>query len=121
MALASKHDILNCQDFKTTTIDVDCWGQVCIRELSANERVELVSIAQGKDGEVANEDATLFYTKLVAMSLVDDKGSRLFDPNNPDDLEALKTRAWQRLEHMAEKVMAFNGMSDDEQEDTAKN
>lgn len=119
--IATKHDILASQDWDTTTFDVEKWGTVKIRSLSAKERLDLVKLAGGKDGHLANEDAMRFYATIIALSMIDDMGQPVFDATSEDDINALQNRAWARLEEVATRIMRFNGMHSDAQEELSKN
>ena len=120
-SLASKHDILTAQDWDTTTFDVEKWGTVRIRSLSAKERLDLIRLAGGADGQLANDEAMKFYVSIIAMSLIDEAGQQIFDAANDEDIAMLQTRCWARLEHVATKIMEFNGMATDEQKEMVKN
>ena len=48
------------------------------------------------------------YTWLLAMSLVDEEGRQLF--TGEADRQALAGRNWNRLQVVAERIFAFNGM-----------
>ena len=119
MALVNKAGILSALDWDFDEFDVPKWGTVRIRALTAGERLELVKQFGG--GQLTNEDAFDFFTRLIAMSLVDDNGQQLFDPANVVDTQALQTRNWNRLQFVADKIMAFNGMASDAVKDLEKN
>lgn len=119
MGLVSKTGILAALDWDFDEFEVPKWGTVRIRALTAGERLELVK--QFGSGQLTNEDAFDFFTRLIAMSLVDENGKQLFDPTNVVDMQALQTRNWNRLQFVADKIMAFNGMEPDEVKELEKN
>ena len=116
MSLATKQSILGVQDWDCEEFEVPKWGTIRIRALSALERLNLVR--EFNQGPLANEKAFDFFVRLIALSIVDDSGAQVFDMNG--DLEALQTRSWQRLQFVADRIMAFNGMGKTD-EDTEKN
>lgn len=119
MTLATRNEILNAIDWDFDEFDVPKWGTVRIKALSAAERLALVKQFGG--GSLGNDEAFAFFTRLIALSLVDANGKLLFDPENPEDVVALQTRNWGRLEHVANRIMAFNGMSGEAEKELGKN
>jgi hypothetical protein len=119
MTLVGKQDILAAIDWDFDEFEVPKWGTVRIRALTAGERLELVKQFGG--GNLTNEDAFAFFTRLIAMSLVDAAGSQLFDAANADDVAALQTRNWSRLQFVADRIMAFNGMGGEAAKELEKN
>jgi hypothetical protein len=107
MSLASKEQILKSNDWDHEEFDVPKWGRIRIRALSAKERLELVQTFG--DGQLKNDSACEFFCRLIALSIVDENGVQVFSADA--DVEALKTRNWNRLHFVAEKIMQFNGLN----------
>lgn len=119
MAYLSKKDILGSKDYKTEVVSVPEWGgDVLIRELSGYDRdkyqLELVSIdAKGvptpKFENIAR--AKLF---LVALSIVDEQGNKLF---TEEDIEALGAKSGDALDrvYVAASDLSKLNFSDKEQ------
>jgi hypothetical protein len=117
MSLATKQAILASQDWDSEEFEVQKWGTVRIRALSALERLNLVR--EFNAGQVTNEKAFEFFVRLIAISVIDEAGRQVFDMNG--DLEALQTRSWKRLQEVADRIMVFNGMNKAAAEDDEKN
>ena len=108
-------------------------GEVLVKQWKASEQIKywpLLDVADEKD-ELATIKA---YAKVVALSLVDDKGSPLFDftwddkTNKPvfSDSDAIDTIVENRPNEASEAfllIAKFNGLylGDDEEEAAAKN
>lgn len=117
MALATKADILAAIDWDFDEFEVEKWGNVRIRALSAGERLEIVK--QFGEGKLTNENAFAFFAWLIAKSMVDEDGQLLFDPDK--DIDLIQSRNWNRLQFVADRIMAFNGMTPDAAKELSKN
>jgi len=117
MALARKSDILAAMDWDFDEFEVDKWGTVRIRALSAGERLDIVR--QFGEGKLTNENAFAFFARLIALSMVDEEGNLLFDPDK--DIDAIQSRNWNRLQFVADRIMIFNGMTSDAPKELSKN
>lgn len=117
MTLATREQILSAQDWDYEEFEVPKWGRVRIRALSAGERLQLVT--EFGSGQLTNEQAFAFFTRLIAQSLVDETGRQLFD--TAEDIPSLQTRSWQRLQFVADRIMAFNGMTQEDGKELEKN
>ena len=111
-----RDQLLAPRQFKTAEFDLDGWGVVRIRELTAGQLVFLTSL-NGDDQQTAGR----IYSKLGAMSLVDESGSLVFDCDDDADIDALQTKPWSALEELANTVIAFNGFGSGQVEARAKN
>lgn len=105
--LSTKLEILDSHDWDTEEFEVEKWGTVRIRSLTAKERLDLVR--QFGSGNLSNDEAFGFYTRLLAMSLIDGDDKPLFTTD--EDMQALQNKSWPRLQSVAEHIMEFNGMS----------
>lgn len=114
-------DILGADDIKTERVHVPEWGgDVLIRTLSGRERDAFESAmimvkAGGKSRDVNLEN---FRSKLVAASLVDEAGNKLFSQKQVDQLAAKSSSALQRCFKVAQKLSGFG--DDDVEELTAE-
>lgn len=107
MGLATKQQILESCDWDFDEFDVEKWGRVRIRALSAKERLDLVG--EFGSGGLSNDQAAGFFCKLIALAVVDEANRQVFDMNG--DIEKLKSRNWNRLQFVADRIMEFNGMN----------
>lgn len=115
MTLLSKLAILSAQDCKHELLDVPEWGgAVKIRAMTGAERDAFrVQISDAGDKNVG-----LFEAALLALTLADENGNRLFELA---DIEALRAKSAAVLDRVAKAAMKINGMADDSVEDAEKN
>lgn len=111
MALLSRDDILKVDDRKYEEVAVPEWGgTVRVRSLTGRERDQfessLVDKKTGQASRLANARA-----RLVAMTLVDEDGNRLF---STDDVSALGTKSAAALERVFTAARRLCGMTDDD-------
>ncbi len=83
--MLNRNDILGAADLKTADVEVPEWGgTVRVRMLTGMERDQLAaSIVMSADGKA---DMTGYRARLVAFTVVDDDGNRVF---MDDDVGAL--------------------------------
>ena len=115
MTLLSKLAILSAQDCKTESVDVPEWGgAVTIRSMTGAER----DAFRAQIADAGDRNVGLFEAALLALTLVDDQGQRLFEL---DDVEALRAKSAAVLDRIARAAMKLNGMADESVEDAEKN
>lgn len=95
-------------DLVTQTVEVPEWGgSVIVRSMTGADRdafeATLIVEVDGK----RKVDSTNMRAKLVAMTVVDENGLRLF---GPDDIAALNARSAAALERVVKVAQALNGM-----------
>jgi hypothetical protein len=115
--MLSRDQILNAKDSTIQTVPVPEWGgAVGVRVMSGKERdaFERRLSDQAKLGELgANMRAA-----LVASTVVDEQGNRLF---TEEDIEALGKKNWAALERITRVSTSLNLLSNESVETTAKN
>ncbi len=115
MAILSREEILNANDRQLVEVPVKEWGgSVIVRGLSGKERDEYeASIISVKDGKAVQnyENAR---ARLVALCVVDEKGTRLF---NKSDITALGNKSVAALQRVFNKCQELNAISDDDVEE----
>jgi hypothetical protein len=116
VALANKRSILDAIDWDYEEFDVQDWGRLRIRALSAAERLKLSQ--EYGEGDLTPSRALRLYAWLIVASVVDEDGRQVFDSS---DYEAIENRNWNRIEAIAERIFAFNGMSANAVEELEKN
>lgn len=119
MTLLTKNDILQAQDIKTETVDVPEWGgQVIVRALDGAERDMLeASMIEGK-GKNTRVNLQNLRAKLVARSLVDENGKRLFEDG---DIQALAHKSASALNRVYEVAQQLSGITQEDVEELTKN
>ena len=112
--------ILAADDLEREEVTVEGWEfPVFVRVISGRERQQLVEKwQQVKDDEAAQQDLLPF---VCALCLVDQEGSRPFDPAEPGDLDLLKSKGARQLESIYHAAMRLNGMEDDSLDEAVAN
>lgn len=116
MSLLSKEAILAVEDLPTEDVDVPEWGgAVRIKGLSGRERdrFESSSIVTDKKG-VSKPNYTNLRARLVALSIVDESGRRMFSDT---DVNLLGTKSAAALERVFKAAQRLNGMTDEDVEE----
>jgi hypothetical protein len=118
MALLNKLQVDEAQDLVTEEVDCPEWGgSVLIRRMTGKDRDSWeASIYEIKDGK-PKQDFTNMRAKLVARTMVDDKGQRLYADTEADVLGNRSALVLDRLFKVAQRM---NGMGT-EAEEIAKN
>ena len=109
MGILNRKAILDSEDLKTEEIFIPEWnGSVFVRTLTGQERDEFEeSMFRGKERKEAN--FRNLRARLVALTVVDEAGKRLF---NLDDMEILgrkSSRALDRIFDVAQRLAGFTG------------
>lgn len=103
-------------DLSITKVDLPALGgHVFVRTLTGTERKELETRFQGK--KVA-EDLADFQGSLLALTVVDEEGRRLF---TLDDVAGIMATRWDALEPLFKKALELNGFSKKDGEDLKGN
>lgn len=112
-----KHKLLAVEDLPVGKVDTPEWKPdfpcVYIRTLPAPEIVAFTKSIEGDNGE---QDTSEFLQRFSALVLCDEKGVRLFDDSDSDELGKKNPTVLQRICHEAQ---VHNKMIQDE--DTGKN
>lgn len=109
MSILSREQILQAKDLVTEVVEVPEWsGSVLVKSLTGAERDQYESAIveqKGRDTKVNMRNAR---ARLVALSVVDEKGKRLFSPNDVSLLGAKSAAALQRVFNVS---MRLSGIS----------
>ena len=113
--ILTKDEILSADDLKKETVSVPEWGgSVIVRNLMGFERDQFeASIVQGKTANLSNLRA-----KLVTMSVVNEKGKRLFSVK---DVEALGRKSASALDRVFAVAQKLSGLTPKDVDELAKN
>ncbi len=113
--LLDREAILGAKDTHSEVVHVEEWGgHVCIRAMTGAERDDFRAAIEGAETSLVGK----FEAPLLALTLVDEEGKRLF---TIDDVEALRAKSATVLDRLAQIALRVNGMSDGAQEEAAKN
>ena len=113
MNILSKDAILAADDLPRETVNIPEWGgEVLVRTMSGTDRDAFEASLLEKDGRMENVRA-----RLVALTLCDSQGDRLFDDSEIAALGRKSARALDRVFSVAQRL---NGIGTDEAQ-AAKN
>lgn len=112
MNILSKDAILAADDLPRETVNVPEWGgEVLVRTMSGTDRDAFEASLLEKDGRMENVRA-----RLVALTLCDAQGDRLF---NDSEIAALGRKSARALDRVFSVAQRLNGIGE-EQVDAAK-
>ena len=117
--MLTRDQILNAQDIQTEEVHVSEWGgTVLVRALDGEERDALeASMIQGK-GKNAQVNLKNLRAKLVARSMVDENGKRLFEDG---DIPALAKKSAAALNRVYEVAQRLSGITPEDVDELTKN
>lgn len=129
----SREQILKAKDLSYQEVEVPEWGgRVRVRELTGGERQEFdatiasirqdLSVGGRKDGQQrqmkVEVHADRVRVKLCALTMVDEKGERLFQ--NEDQVRDLAKKSARALERVYEVSARLSGLSEEAVEEAGK-
>ena len=120
MSILTKDQILKSDDLTTKVVKVPEWGgDVIVTTMSGAGRDQYDSTIYiaGDDGKITTH-LDNGRAKLVAATVVDDKGNLLF---NVDDVGALGKKSVAALDRVYEVATRLNFLSEKEVQELAKN
>ncbi len=119
--MLTKDQILKADDLPTEVVDVPEWGpggQVRVRTLTGTERDSFEESITKKKGKSVEVNMVNLRAKLCALTIVDDKGERLFANADVVELGKKNAAVLDRIFTVAQKL---NGFGQDDIEELAKN
>ena len=112
MTILTRDQILQANDLVTETVEVPEWGgSVFVKSLTGVERDQFEAAIvelKGRDTKINMRNAR---ARLVALSVVDEEGKKVFSPNDISLLGAKSAAALQRVFHVA---MRLSGTSEED-------
>jgi len=115
--MLTKEQILQADDLKTEEVDVPEWGgTVRVKTLTGIERDAFESSIYDKKQKEANLQNVR--AKLCVVSIVDEKGERLFSATDVLDLGKKSASALDKIFSVAQKL---NGLTQKDIDELAKN
>lgn len=116
MSLLTKDQILNAEDNRTEIVDVPEWGgKVKVAVMSGFSRDRFETSIIGSNG---GQNLTNMRAKVVAASVVDEKGELLFTEKDIAKLGKKSAAALDRIFSVAQRL---SGITDVDVEELAKN
>ena len=108
--ILNREAILNIQDLKTEEVEVPEWGgAVLVRALTGAERDQFEATVVETKGKNTRVNLVNARAKLVAMSVVDEEGNKLF---TPADVAALGKKSAAALARIFDVAMRLAGISE---------
>lgn len=113
----SKEAIFAADDRPTEVVDIPEWGgKVIVKAISGTDRDRFEqSIANPKGGV---KDGAVIRARLVSLAVVDEKGAKIFEPRDMEDLGKKSAAVLDRLYDVAARI---SGISKAGQEQAEKN
>lgn len=116
MAVLNRDQILNSDDLTKEEVSVPEWGgEVFVRTLTGTEKDTFEEKIIGKNGGVNMKNIRAL---LASLTIVDEKGERLFEESDIKELGRKSGAALSRVFNVAQRL---NKISDDDVEELAKN
>ena len=115
MHLLSKDQILESSDLKSEQVEVPEWdGAVLVRTMTGADRDAFESslVPVGADG-VRVSDLTNMRAKLVAMTVIDESGCRMFAETDVEALSRKSAAAIDRVYQVAQRLNALGAKAEE--------
>ena len=117
--LLTRQEILSIRDIRTETVFVPEWGgAVKIRALTGKERDAWETALFQIDGKNVKMNKENLRAKLVALTVVDEAGQRLF---TEADVEALGSKSASALDRVYQASQKLSGLTPDDIKEMEKN
>ena len=117
--LLTRQEILSIRDIRTETVFVPEWGgAVKIRALTGKERDAWETALFQIDGKNVKMNKENLRAKLVALTVVDEAGQRLF---TEADVEALGSKSASALDRIYQASQKLSGLTPDDIKEMEKN
>ena len=119
MALLTRDAILQVQDLPTERVHVPEWGgDVLVRALTGAERDRFEQSIVEQRGNSTRMNLQNIRAKLVALTVVDEQGNRIF---KDEDVKWLGNKSAAALDRIFEVAQRLSGLRDEDVEELAKN
>ena len=117
--LLSRDEILAAADMTYEDVDVPEWGgAVRVKALSGAERDQFESSVIERRGKKTRWNMSNLRARLVALSVVDESGKRLF---RFSDVEALGAKSAAALQRVFDVAMRLSGMRQEDVDELLEN
>lgn len=117
--LLTRQEILSIRDIRTETVFVPEWGgAVRIKAMTGKERDAWETALFQIDGKDVKMNKENLRAKLVALTVVDEAGQRLF---TEADVEALGSKSAAALDRIYQASQKLSGLTPDDIKEMEKN
>mgnify|MGYP001813105344 FL=1 len=111
--IISAEDFLGTDDLDTREVDVpELGGSVLIRPLTIEEREKFEGWGDKSKGAKGKKTGNELLCQLVASSLVDESGERMFSDS---DVPKLKKKSGALIDRLVKEIHALNGRDGEEE------
>lgn len=118
-SVLTRDQIFAVPDIQTETVFVPAWnGTVNVKGMSAAERDAFEASTTIQKGNSIELNRKNFRAKLVALTVVDDDGNRIFADT---DIKALGEKSAQALDLLFAAASRLSGISKQDEDDLVKN
>lgn len=115
--MLNRDQIVNAPDLKTETVEVPEWGgEVLVRGLTGQQRDAFEQWFQKQSKSKAGVPNVR--ARLAVLSIVDEKGDRVF---NDADIDMLGDKSGAMLDRVFDAVQRLSGISGDDVDEMVKN
>lgn len=117
--LLGRDEILRAEDFRTEDVPVPEWGGIVrVKSLTGDERdgFEAQIRESRKDGSFRSNFAKM-RVKLLALTIIDEKGRRIF---SLEDVEKLGKKSAAAIERVWDVASKLSGLSKEDAEELAR-
>ena len=119
MALLTRDAILQAQDLPTERVSVPEWsGECLVRALTGAERDAFEQSIVEQRGKSTRMNLSNLRAKLVALTVVDEEGNRIFSDSDAKLLGKKSALALNRVFEVAQKL---SGLTSEDVEELTKN
>jgi len=117
--MLTKEDILKAEDLDFEDVEIKEWGgSVRVRCMTGTERDAFEASIYEIKGNKANIIRENFRAKLIARTLIDEKGERLFSDK---EINLIGKKAAKSLEKIFTVAQKLNGLSQTDEDEFVKN
>lgn len=117
MGFLSRDEILGARDLKVVEVDVPEWGGVVlVSMMTGRDRDAFEAETVTRRGKQVDVNMKDMRARLVARTVVDESGARLFSDGDVEALAAKSSAALNRLFEVARKL---NGLTDESEREAA--
>lgn len=113
--IRTKEDLLKDLELSIKTVTLKSGKQICVSEIGASDYMRMCELCASDDGADQNGnlkvDMRKFNAGIIAFSLVDPLGNRLFEDS---DIPLLENKARPLITEMADIAKRVNGLFSEE-------
>lgn len=117
-AVITKQSFLAKRNLPIEPVDLPDGDRVYVRSMTAAERDSFEAGLVKGDGKSRKTDFTNFRAKLVTLTMTDEKGTRVFEDTDADEVGKMQASI---IQPIFEKAQKLNGLSQADVDELTKN